>query len=96
MGVWIAPVKSIRDTMPDAKPGPAEELASSERVQVVREAIAALPEDLRTALILSEYEQLSNANAADVLHCSLKAFESRLYRAKLRLRELLADKVETV
>jgi RNA polymerase sigma-70 factor, ECF subfamily len=86
----------ICDVLPDAKPTPDDVLASSERAQAVRGAMAELPEDLRTALILSEYEQLSNQDAADVLHCSLKAFESRLYRAKLRLRGALANILESV
>jgi RNA polymerase sigma-70 factor (ECF subfamily) len=60
----------------------------------VRDAIAALPEDLRTALILSEYELLPNAEIAHVLRCSVKAVESRIYRAKQRLRERLEVDLE--
>src|SRR5881394_399150 len=79
----------LGDALPDAKPRPDDALAASERTQAVREAIAALPEDLRTALVLSEYELLANAEVAKVLGCSVKAVESRIYRAKQRLRELL-------
>jgi RNA polymerase sigma-70 factor, ECF subfamily len=86
----------MRDVLPDSNPAPDDALVSTERVQAVRHAIAALPEDLRTPLILSEYELLSNADAAEVLHCSVKAFESRLYRAKLRLRELLGRTLESI
>jgi RNA polymerase sigma-70 factor, ECF subfamily len=86
----------MRDVLPDSNPAPDDALVSTERVQAVRHAIAALPEDLRTPLILSEYELLSNADAAEVLRCSVKAFESRLYRAKLRLRELLGRTLESI
>jgi RNA polymerase sigma-70 factor, ECF subfamily len=80
---------TMRDVLPDAKPLPDDVLSSSERAKAVREAIADLPEDLRTALILSEYELLPNAEIAGVLRCSVKAVESRIYRAKQRLRESL-------
>lgn len=84
----------MADVLPDSKPLPDDVLSSSERAQSVRDAIAALPEDLRTAIILSEYELLSNGEIANVLLCSVKAVESRIYRAKQRLRETLEDKLQ--
>jgi len=79
----------IGDALPDAKPQPDDSLAASELARKVQAAVAALPEDLRTALILSEYELLANAEIAASLDCSVKAVESRLYRARQRLRESL-------
>lgn len=52
-------------------------------------AIAELPEDQRTAVVLAEYHDLSYAEIAGVMKCSEKAVESRLYRAKQTLRERL-------
>jgi RNA polymerase sigma-70 factor (ECF subfamily) len=77
------------DAIPDSKPLPDAVLVSNERADAVRDVIATLPEDLRTAIILSEYQLLSNAEIANVLRCSVKAIESRIYRAKQRLRESL-------
>ncbi len=82
---------SIGDTIPDATPLPDDAIASSERAQIVRSAVAALPEDLRTALILAEYERMPHQEIALVLRCSKKAVESRIYRAKVRLRERLTN-----
>lgn len=82
------------DALPDSNPLPDVVLVSNERADAVRDAIAALPEDLRTALILSEYQLLPNAEIANVLRCSVKAIESRIYRAKQRLRERLEVKLE--
>ena len=82
----------IRD--PDLTPG--ERLEQEERAKLVREAIAALPEELRTALILSEYEGLSHAEIGEVLNCSAKAVEMRLYRARQQLRARLADWVGAI
>ncbi len=57
-------------------------------------AIAALPEDQRTAIVLAEYHGLSYAEIAGVMHCSEKSVESRLYRAKQFLREQLRGFLE--
>jgi RNA polymerase sigma factor (sigma-70 family) len=61
-----------------------------ERRAAVQQAVAALPVDLRTALVLFEYEQQSVIAIADALHCTPKAVENRLYRARQKLSESLA------
>jgi len=87
---------AMKDVLPDPKPSPDDVLYSKERAQAVREEIRKLPEDLRTALILSEYELLPNAEIANLLGCSVKAVESRIYRAKERLRESLEGRLHGV
>ncbi len=72
---------------------PAGGAAALERAEVgaaVRDAIAELPADQREALVLFEYEQLSHAEIADVVGATPKAVETRLYRARERLRKSLA------
>jgi RNA polymerase sigma-70 factor (ECF subfamily) len=76
--------------LPDSNPGPAEDLDRTERAEAVREAIAKLPEELRTPLVLSQYEALPHAEIAEILGCSSKAVEMRIYRARQQLREALA------
>src|SRR5438093_816752 len=49
----------------------------------------ALPDELRTPLILSEYEDLSHSEIGAVINCSSKAVETRLYRARKQLRQQL-------
>jgi RNA polymerase sigma-70 factor (ECF subfamily) len=77
------------DRLVDKSAAPDEQMAAEERAGQVREAVASLPEDLRNALILSEYEQLSHAEVGAVLNCTAKAVETRLYRARIQLRERL-------
>jgi RNA polymerase sigma factor (sigma-70 family) len=60
-----------------------------ERIAAVQVAVAALPIDLRTALVLFEYEGLSMAEIAAALGCSTKAVENRLYRARQQLKRAL-------
>ncbi len=63
--------------------------ATAEKTELgaaVRAAIAALPADLREAIVLSEYEHLSHAEIAAVVGATTKAVETRIYRAKEKLR----------
>jgi len=62
----------------------------TETANAVRQAIATLPEELRTPLALSEYDELSHAEIAQILNCSPKAVETRLYRARKQLRSVLS------
>ncbi len=80
---------ALLDSLPDAAASPSEHVAAEERAAEVRKAIASLPDDLRTPLILSEYEDLPHAEIGAVLNCSAKAVESRLYRARNHLRQRL-------
>lgn len=82
--------RNLGDTLRDSRPQPDHSTASAERSDMVRRAIAALPEELRTPLILSEYEAMSHAEIGAVLRCTPKAVETRIYRAKAKLRESLA------
>ena len=78
--------QGLVEILPDAKPNPGDLLASAERALLVRQAVAALPEDLRTPLVLATYEELSYATIGEILSCSPKAVEMRLYRARQQLR----------
>lgn len=71
---------------PEVADSPAEILLSRERIDAVRQAVARLPPELREALVLCEWEELSQAEAAAVLGTTVKAVESRLYRARQILR----------
>lgn len=71
---------------------PLEKIQEQERAVSVRAAVLSLPTDLREALLLSEVEDLPHAESATVLKCSVKAVETRVYRAKQLLRRKLAAK----
>lgn len=66
-----------------------EESVARETGEEIAAAVALLPEDQRTVLMLSEYEDLSYAEIAAVLKCSLKSVEGRLFRARQFLRQRL-------
>ncbi len=81
---------SILDALPDGEASPSERIATAERAAEVQKAVSALPADLRTALILSEYEGLTHADIGTVENCTAKAVENRLYRARNLLRKSLS------
>ena len=81
---------SLGDTLPAAQAAPDETLEGRERVEAIGRAVAALPQDLRLPLVLADYEERSQAEIAEILGCSVKAVEMRIYRARQTLRKELA------
>ena len=77
-----------------APSGTAEQVNAHEIGDEIAAAMAKLPEDQRTAIVLAEYHGLSCAEVAEVMHCSEKSVESRLYRAKQTLRGYLRHLLE--
>ncbi len=80
------------DTADESRAGASasHEAVRHEQIAVVQKAVAALPLDLRTALVLFEYEGQSMAEIAAMLNCTPKAVENRLYRARQQLKLTLA------
>lgn len=79
----------LSDTLAAPSPSPAELAATRDTAQIVRAAIDELPGEQRTALLLFEYQDLGHAEIAEIMGCSPKAVETRLYRARQALRERL-------
>lgn len=73
----------------DAQPGPDEQMERSEQLQRVEAALAALPAELREAMLLFTYQDMSYAEIAAAVGCSSKAVETRIYRARQILRSAL-------
>jgi len=79
-------VADFRETLAESGPNPGETLESLERAEAVRRAVGGLSEELRIPLVLSVYEEKSHAEIAEILQCSPKAVEMRIYRARAELR----------
>ena len=62
---------------------------SNELKETVERAIAALPEDLRTAIILRELDGMSYEEIAQTMECPVGTVRSRIFRA----RDAIAKKV---
>ena len=85
----------FRDSLPGRGPSPSDCMQADERAAAVRQAVAGLPADLRTPLILAEFEERSQAEIGAILGCTVKAVETRVYRARQQLRARLGKLLET-
>ena len=66
-----------------------EKLLHDERKRIVSSALASLPEDMRTAVHLVYFEELSYDEAAKVMKKNRKQIDNLLYRAKNALRNAI-------
>jgi RNA polymerase sigma factor (sigma-70 family) len=73
--------------------GPAPDVEASDRAELarVRRAMSRLAPKLREVLILRGVEELSQAETAELLQTSEKTVETRLYRARGKLKAILDD-----
>ncbi len=87
------------DDAPDVTdPGPDAEqaLGASQAADQVRAAVAALPERQRIALELRHFQELNQAEAAQILEVSEEALESLLARARRTLKTTLLDEAAAI
>ncbi len=73
----------------DGAPDPETALASTQEAVRLRAALASLPSKLKDPLILCALEGLSQDEAAALLGVSRKAVETRIYRARQKLTQIL-------
>lgn len=85
------PTARLEDHAPRDPDGtPEEAVRKKELADAVAASLAALPPEHRLAVVLSDIEGLSAAEAAGRLALSVPAFKSRLRRGRLALRARLA------
>jgi RNA polymerase sigma-70 factor (ECF subfamily) len=84
---------SQRQMEPSHEESPDVLLAAKEVGLAVNEAVEALSDDLRQAIVLREIEGLSYEEIAEIMNCPIGTVRSRIFRAReaiaLKLRPLL-------
>jgi RNA polymerase sigma-70 factor (ECF subfamily) len=75
--------------LPDRRPLVEDLMVEQERVQLIRQAVASLPDNQRLALVLTKYQGMSLKEAGTALKCSEQAVKSLIFRAYVMLREKL-------
>ena len=70
---------------------PGAELAAAELQEIVQTAIAKLPQQQQTALVLFSIEQLPQKEVASIMECSVEAVKWHVFQARKKLRDELGD-----
>ncbi len=78
---------ALIDLLASRDSGPPEELEAHERRNWIRQAVAQLPESLRSAVNLIYYQGLKYREAAAILDIPVGTVKSRLHTAILKLNE---------
>lgn len=85
----------------DAAPGlrelgsPERQLQRDQLQQAIDRALNELPEELRSALLLREFDGLSYEDIANVLECPIGTVRSRIFRARDAIDRHIAPLMET-
>jgi RNA polymerase sigma-70 factor (ECF subfamily) len=74
---------------------PTETALHGELAGKIEEALAELPENQRTAILLCRQDELSYEEIAEVLDCSLSATKSLIHRGRETLKEKLKPYLQT-
>lgn len=75
------------DPHPDSRP--EFSLETSERQAAVRAALADLPDEFRTVLVLKEMEDMKYEEIAEIVGCPIGTVRSRIHRARSELKSRL-------
>ena len=70
---------------------PESSLMTDELAAIIKSSLKALPEDLRTALTLREFEGMSYEDISAVMDCPVGTVRSRIFRAREFLDERILD-----
>jgi RNA polymerase sigma-70 factor (ECF subfamily) len=101
------PAESIEETHTDhedqpqrqyedkSQMAPPEQLLHGELAQKIEEALAELPENQRSAILLCRQDELSYEEIAEVLDCSLSATKSLIHRGRETIKEKLKRYLST-
>ena len=69
---------------------PEQELANQEIIQVINDAIEGLPDDMRMAIILREFDGMNYEEIALTMNCPVGTVRSRIFRAREAIDNKLA------
>lgn len=75
---------------PDERPDPGEHVAQMDEAAALRRAVSALPEDLRTAVVMHYFNGISVPDIARVTESPEGTVYYRLHEARGRIRKFLA------
>jgi len=87
-------IEPLAGNIPDESGNPLDNLIAKETDKKFAAALLALPEQFRAVFVLRMYDKLSYEEIAGELNISPGTVDSRLYRAREKLLELLKDELK--
>ncbi len=87
---------TFHDVVSNHSPAPDARMDTEERAVIVRKAIETLPEEQQQVLLLAESKGMKYQEVAEVLGIPLGTVKSRMHAAMLKLKDLLAGKLENL
>jgi len=87
-------IDGFDDILEDDGPTPERQLTQKDDGRVVQAALDKLSERQRTVIVLAHFQELGQAEGADIMGIGEHAYESLLARARRRLRSLLGGRDE--
>lgn len=88
--VCFLPLSDVAD-LPEDQGRLEEAVLKDERKRIVNAAVARLPEEMREAVYLVYFEELTYRQAAQVLRKNAKQVDNLIYRAKKELHTILGE-----
>ena len=76
---------------PHSEDRPGARLTAAELQEHIQAAIATLPPQQRTALVLFSIEQMPQKDVAEVMKCSVEAVKWHVFQARKKMKEQLAE-----
>lgn len=83
--------RSLLEVLPAEDELPIDAMERDEDLRALKRAVAELPHDLRTTVLLHHYQELSYKEISEVVGCSVRGVETRLYRARKLLKLHLGE-----
>lgn len=71
-----------------------EKILADERKRIINSAMSKLPDDMRAAVYLVYFEEMTYKETAKVMKKNIKQIDNLLYRAKKELRNILGEEGE--
>jgi RNA polymerase sigma-70 factor (ECF subfamily) len=85
------PVESDDALYPDEGPSPEQHVQAGQLARRLAGAVERLPWSQRVAVVLTYFHDMDYAEIAAVAECPVNTVKTRMFHARRRLRELLAD-----
>jgi RNA polymerase sigma-70 factor (ECF subfamily) len=83
----------LMETMPAAQASPEQQAYSQELLQLLEQAVDALPDSYRSVFVLRDVEGLSTSETSDGLGLGEEAVKTRLHRARAILRRSISSRL---